>query len=125
GTLSATYKVALNGWSEPELLASSAGTVEFTWAGGSLRSAALDSSGAALQINVLTAQGEWSKGRLELTTGRMETPGGIYQITGTAGRQLNLKVRSGNARMYLLSGTLDQPRVVAVSTSDTQASLNP
>jgi len=125
GSLSATYKVNLTGSSEPDLLASIAGSLEFTWAGGTLRSAALDSSGTALQINVLTAQGEWSKGRLEVTAGRMETPGGIYQITGTAGRQLNLKLRSGNARTYLLSGTLDQPRVVAVSASETQASLKP
>jgi hypothetical protein len=125
GILSATYKVSLLGWSQSDLLNSAAATLEFTWAEGTLRNAALDSSGSELQVNILTAQGEWRKGRLELTAGRMETPGGIYQITGTAGRQLNLKLRSGNARVYQFSGTLDQPRIVAVSASETQASLKP
>jgi uncharacterized protein involved in outer membrane biogenesis len=125
GTFSATYKINLVGWSQAQLLSSSAGTVEFTWAGGSLPNAALDASGSSLQIKVLTAQGEWRNARLELTAGRMETPSGIYQITGTAGRQLDLKLRSGNTRAYLLSGTLDQPHVTAMSASETQASLKP
>ena len=125
GTFSATYKIKLLGWSQSQLLASAAGTLEFTWAGGTLRNAALDSSSSSLQVNVLTAQGEWRNSRLELTAGRMETPSGIYQVTGTAGRQLDLKLRSGNAHAYVLSGTLDQPRVTAVSASDTQASLKP
>ncbi|MBV9085963.1 MAG: AsmA family protein [Acidobacteriaceae bacterium] len=125
GTLSATFKLRCFGWSQSELLSSAAATLEFTWAGGTLRSAAFDPSMPALQMTLLTAQGEWRKGRLELTAGRMETPVGIYQITGTAGRQLDLKLRSNNARAYLVSGTLDEPRVAAVPASETQASLKP
>ena len=56
-----------------------------------------------------------------LTQSKMDTPGGIYVVSGTAslGRKLGLKLVRDPGHAFSIEGTLDAPRVSAVSAQET------
>lgn len=122
GTVAGTYRVSASGWTEPELLASTEAVMDFTWSDGILRHIALNGSGAPLRLRRFSGTAQWHDGRLEFKPSRMETPDGIYVISGTAGQQLNLKLQTRDAHAYTISGTLEKPHVTSLPTSETQVS---
>ena len=62
---------------------------------------------------------------LNIQEGKLETGGGIYQISGTAwkGRGLNLRMLKDDIHGFTVTGPLATPRVTAVGAPDTQAKL--
>jgi hypothetical protein len=81
-----------------------------------------------LRIRHLVARLLLRDGAFEIQEGKLETPGGIYQVSGTAslGRALDVKLsRGGGAHGFSISGTLTQPRVVQATFPETQAALKP
>jgi hypothetical protein len=68
--------------------------------------------------------------KVEIERGTMVSPGGTFEISGTAslGRVLDLKLtrnaEGAGATVYIISGTLAEPRV-ELTTAETQARLKP
>jgi hypothetical protein len=56
----------------------------------------------------------------------VQTPGGIYQLSGTASwsRVLDIKLAREGVRGFNITGTLNQPHVT-LTTPETQAALKP
>jgi hypothetical protein len=58
---------------------------------------------------------------------KLETTDGVYHVSGTAslGQKLDVKLVRGASRGFNITGTLSSPRVVPVSSTETQAALKP
>jgi hypothetical protein len=62
----------------------------------------------------------------ELTKGNLEGVSGSYEVTGTATRGQKLQMTLAHpGGGYVIDGTLSTPHVVAVTNTDTRASLKP
>jgi len=62
--------------------------------------------------------------RLEFQQSKIETADGLYLVSGTASLgRLDIKLTDRNSHGYAVSGTLESPRVTALSASETQAAL--
>ena len=66
-------------------------------------------------------------GKFEIEQGKLQTPGGIYQLSGTAsmGRVLDFKLARDGARGLNITGTVNQPHVAVSTAPETQAALKP
>ncbi len=126
GTADAQYRFNASGWTSADLLKSAAASLDFTWKDGSLRHLALaaarvpartDSSGA-LRINSFHGRAALRNGVFTISNAQMDTPSGIYEVSGTAtrARELALTFTQGRAQQrYNVGGTLASPRVQAVN----------
>ena len=65
--------------------------------------------------------------KFQIDAGKLDTPEGIYQVSGTASlsRTLDIKLLRQTAHGFSITGSITEPRVAVVSTSDTQAALKP
>ena len=72
-------------------------------------------AGQALRFSRFRGHASLKNGVVTLPPSKIETSGGIYQISGTASvkRVLSLKLALGSARRYSVEGTLQAPQVVA------------
>jgi hypothetical protein len=128
GAVDAVFHVTFSGWTGSELLSSTAGSLDFHWRDGMLRhlvlndplspgrkSAKRDTPGPTgpLRIKEFHGRATVRDGVFSITESRMETPDGIYLVSGTAskGRELDLKFTLNSARSYSVVGTLEAPRV--------------
>src|SRR6185436_14202903 len=61
----------------------------------------------------------------QIEPGKLQTPGGIYQVSGTASlsRVLDIKLAREGARGFNVTGTLNQPHATLSATPETQAAL--
>lgn len=125
GTLGGTYRVMMAGWTGEDLASSAEGTFNFDWRDGTLTRVALDSDGAALRLKRFSGQLRLRDSRLEVAASRIETPGGIYVVSGSASlqRRLDLRLERQGAAGYTLSGTVEDPQVTLLPASETQAAL--
>jgi len=125
GQATASYKGSASGWDSAQLLSSAAGTAKFDWRDGVLPHFSLNSDGKPLLLRRFTATADLSKGVLKLGEGKLEAPGGIYQVSGTAslGRELGLKVVRDGGREFSVGGTLEKPQVTLVGGRDAEAKL--
>jgi hypothetical protein len=86
-------------------------------------------AGSDRPLAVRHFDGRWRlhNGSLEIHGGRLETPEGVFDLSGTAsfGQVLDLKLARDGAPRFDITGTVTQPRVAAVSTAETQAALKP
>ena len=64
-------------------------------------------------------------GKFEIQEGKLETPTGIYQVSGTASltRVLNLKLTREGGPGFNITGTLMEPHVSPILTPETRAAL--
>lgn len=123
GRLSGSYKFSASGDTAAELAASALGDFEFDWRNGVLHHVALRGA-APLRLRRFTGALQLRDARLTFAAGRMETPEGIYTVSGSSSfaRTLDLKLE-GAAHSYLVTGTLAQPRVTMPPA--TEAALKP
>ncbi len=122
GRIGATYRVTAAGWDASHLRSSATGSVIFDWQDGTLPHLALNGGPAPLKIGRFQGELTLSEGELAFKPSRMETPGGIYQVSGTASldRQLDLKLMRGKSESYGIGGTLEKPRVTPAPPPETQ-----
>ncbi|MGI9104506.1 MAG: AsmA family protein [Terriglobales bacterium] len=127
GRANAKFEVAANGWNAEQLRASAAGSVVFDWSNGSL--ARLTLNGAPPPLKITQFHGELSlrDGQFTFSASKMETPAGIYVVSGTASldRELELRLARGKTQIIDVTGTLDNPHATAVTIPATQAALKP
>jgi hypothetical protein len=75
----------------------------------------------------LAAQLSLHNGKFEIQEGKLDTPTGIFQVSGTASltRVLNLKLTREGAPGFNVTGTLTEPHVSPIVSPETQAELKP
>lgn len=125
GTLNGRYSVKMQGLSAPEFAESMDLSAAFDWNKGMIRAFSLDGR-SPLRMAGFTGTVRFADGKLEISQSRMQTPSGIYTVSGTASSSYNLELQltdaSGSA--YKVTGPLQKPEVVAVrEPRPTEASL--
>jgi hypothetical protein len=126
GIGNATYKFAASGSSPREMLDSATGSLQFDLREGLLPHITLAAGNPPLHIRRLSASLSLHAGVFQIQRGKLETPSGIYQISGTAslGQHLEVRLARSDARGFNVTGTLSAPHVLP-STPETQAALKP
>jgi len=127
GTAAANYDVTASGSSTAELFSSASGTIQVAARDGLLPHIALASAGNALRVNQFSGEFLLRHGSFEIQQGKLETPAGIYLLSGTASlkRTLDLKLMRDSVHGFNITGTLPELQVQPVILSETQAALKP
>jgi hypothetical protein len=127
GSAIATYRVKASGLDAAELFASAISTLKVDAHDGVLRHVALGDRGGPLQMRHFAAHLFLQAGKFEIQEGKLETPTGVYLVSGTASltRMLNLKLTCEGAPGFSITGTLTEPQVSPILSPETQAALKP
>jgi hypothetical protein len=127
GTASVEYHADTLGWTKAELLSNADAGFQLEARDGSLPHLTLAGDSSPLRVNRFVGRLLLRDGKFEIEQGKLQTPGGIYQLSGTAsrGRILDFKLARDGARGFNITGTVDQPRVAISATPETQAALKP
>ncbi len=127
GSATATYRVKTSGQDATELFASAVSTLTLDARDGVLRHIALAEGTGPLQMRRLAAHLSFQDDKFEVQEGKLETPTGIFQVSGTASltRVLNLKLTREGAPGFNVTGTLTEPHVSPILSPETQAALKP
>ncbi len=113
GTVDGEYSLTLAGLSAASLRDSASGSADFNWIAGSLRHLTLEGRGAPMTFSDFAGKVILQSGTFSLTNCKLQSSGTLYAVTGTAtyGRSLDLRLQRSGGPSYVISGTLDQPRV--------------
>ncbi len=127
GTAFADYRASASGVDAAELLSSAKANLRVEVHDGSLPHIALAEGNEPLHIHRLVGNFVLRDGRFEIQQGKLETAGGIYQLSGTASltRTLDLKLVRDGAPGFNITGPLTEPRVAPVKVQETRAALKP
>jgi hypothetical protein len=127
GSATAAYRMKASGLGATELFASATSTLKVDARNGLLRHVALAEGTGPLQMHRLTTHLALHDGEFEVQQGELETPAGIYQVSGTAtlARVLNLKLTDEGGPGFNITGTLTEPHVSPILPSVTRAALKP
>jgi hypothetical protein len=117
GRANATYSATSAGSNGEQLRASATGWVNFDWRDGSLAHLALDGGEEPLRIRQFLGTLSLSAGQLTFAPSKMETPGGIYVVSGTASldRELGLRLVRDKGLAYEITGTIEKPLIKALT----------
>jgi hypothetical protein len=127
GTATGTYRVKASGLDAGQLFASATSNLKIDARDGLLRHVALVEGSGPLQMHRLTARLLLQEGKFEIQEGKLETPAGVYEVSGTASltRILNLKLEREGAPGFNITGTLTEPHVSPILSPETRAALKP
>jgi hypothetical protein len=127
GTANVSYRATSQGWTEAELLSHAGASFHLEARDGSLPHIALAGESSPLRINRFAGLLLLRDGKFEIDQGKLQTTGGMYQISGTASldRVLDLRLVRDGARGFNITGTVDQPHVAMSPSPETQAALKP
>lgn len=127
GIGTATYQAAADGLTAGELMSSASAAVKFEASGGMLPHIVLSSGAAPLRMRYFIGRLLLRDAEFEIQEGKLDTPDGVYQVSGTAtlGRDLNLNLMRAGARSFSITGPLTEPRVTEANPSETRAALKP
>jgi hypothetical protein len=130
GTAGGTYQITASGAASSDFWTSAEGIVQFDVRDGMLPHLLLVSDGDPLKIERLQGRAHLQTGKIEIKEGRLDSPAGEFQLSGTASlsRELDLKLTgkpdaAGSAKTYAVGGTVAEPRVTQVASPETQAQL--
>lgn len=127
GTATAGYQAKTSGLSAAELFSSADATLDVEAHDGVLPHIELKDPSGPLRIRHLAATLILHNNTFEVRDGKLETPGGPYQLSGTASlkQTLDLKLIRSGAPSFSITGTLTRPRVALATTKETEAVLKP
>jgi AsmA family/AsmA-like C-terminal region len=127
GTANVEYRAETSGWTKAELLSNADAGFQVEARDGSLPHLALAGESSPLRVNRFVGRLQLRAGKFEVDQGKLQTPGGIYQLSGTAslGRVLDFKLTRDGVRGFNITGTVEQPRVAVSTAPETQAALKP
>ena len=127
GSANVAYRAATLGWTEAELLSHADASFHVEVRDGSLPHLMLAGESSPLRVNRFVGQLLLRDGKFEIEPGKLQTPGGIYQMSGTASmsRVLDIRLARDGAGGFNITGPLNQPRVAISTTPETQAALKP
>lgn len=127
GTLSAAYEVSASGTNLSQITTAALGKLKVEVTDGSLPHIELANGEGPLRIHRLATLLRLRDGAFEIEEGKLESPSGIFQLSGTAsfGQALNVKLVRDTRQGYTITGTLPEPKVAPAVLSDTRAALKP
>jgi hypothetical protein len=129
GTAKAAYQATTSGLGAAELFSSANATLQVEARDGLLPHIALASGTGPLRMRRLVGRLLLRDGNFEIQQGKLETAGGIYQLSGTASleRILDLHLVRDGTHGFNITGTLTEPHVEPVTaiTPETRAALKP
>jgi uncharacterized protein involved in outer membrane biogenesis len=127
GTANLNYRASTAGWSRAELLSSADVSLQVEARDGALPHLALGVDSAPLRISRFIGRLLLREGKFQIDQGKLQTPSGIYQLSGTAslGRVLDIKLSREGMQGFSITGTLTQPHVTINTAPETQAALKP
>ncbi len=127
GTGNGIYHVNTAGYATSELLSAAEGAMQFEMRDGTLPHIALISGSGAMHVHRFKGRMVLHDGQLQIEPSKLEAASGIYQVSGTAslGRALNIRIVRDGSHAFNVTGTVNEPHVVAVSGPETQAALKP
>jgi hypothetical protein len=127
GIAFANYRASATGVRAAELLSSAKANLQVEVRDGLLPHIVLAEGNEPLHIHRLMGNFVLRDGRFEIQQGKLETAGGIYQLSGTASltRTLDLKLVRDGAPGFNITGPLTEPRVAPVKAQETRAALKP
>jgi hypothetical protein len=134
GTAGGTYRLTASGTDSAAFWQSAEVGLQFDLRDGVLSHISLASDEGPLRIARWQGRARLRDGKIEIEKGRLVSPAGVYEVSGTAslGRALDLQLtrstgvsaaRAGSLA-YNITGTVAEPRV-ALTTPETQARLKP
>ncbi len=125
GSVDATFSLSLSGLTAAKLKSTAGGTADFTWNNGALRHVSLDARGAPVAFSKFTGKLALQNATFTFSNGKMLSGGASYAVKGTASydRSLAMKLERSSGPSYVISGTLDNPRVQTVTAPAAEASL--
>jgi hypothetical protein len=127
GTTGGTYQFAASGADSADFWKAAEGELQFDLRDGTLSHISLASEEGSLRIARWQGRARMRGGNIEIEKGKLISPAGAYEISGTAslGRVLDFKLTRGTEMKpaYRITGTVAEPRVTA--TPETQARLKP
>jgi hypothetical protein len=123
GRVNAAYQIAASGWDASALRDSATASATFAWRDGSLAHLTLNGDSGPLQLRRFQGELALADGELTFKPSRMETPGGIYTVSGTASldRELGLRLMRDKSDGFDVTGTVEKPRVTRAVLPTTQA----
>jgi uncharacterized protein involved in outer membrane biogenesis len=124
GTAGGNYQITESSMDGAAFWQAAEGTLQFDVRDGALPHIAL-ARDEELRVMSWNGHARLHAGKIEIEQGKLVSPVGAYEMTGTAslGRALDLKLTRAGAG-YSITGTLAEPRV-EMSTAETQARLKP
>lgn len=127
GTATATYHAAASGLDAAELYSSATAILQVEASNGFMPHIELRNFSSPLQLHHFEGSLILRHAELGFENAKLETPDGIYQLTGTASlnRVLKLKLVRSGTRGFNITGTLRQPIVSITAIPETQAALKP
>jgi AsmA-like C-terminal region len=114
GTIDGEYTLGVAGATASAIRDSASGTANFKWTAGSLRHVALDPKGTPLTFSSFDGQAVLRNGTISCQGCKLQTAGGLYDVTGDANFNRTLAARienSGKGVVYVISGPLEKPIV--------------
>jgi hypothetical protein len=135
GTAGGTYQFTASGADSAAFWESVEGGVQFDLRDGVLSHISLASDDGPLRIARWLGGAHLRGGKIEIEKGKLVSPAGTYEISGTAslGQVLDFKLTRGTevkpvragSLVYSITGTVAEPRVALTPTPETQARLKP
>jgi AsmA family len=127
GTATATYRASASGLIPSELFSSASANLQVDAVSGELPHFILASAAPPLQMRHLAAHLLLQEGRLDIRTGQLETANDMFHLSGTASltQVLSLQLLRDDSSGFSITGTLTDPHVSRVPSSETRAALKP
>jgi hypothetical protein len=127
GTANAKYHFAASGSTTLELLGSATGMLQFDVREGTLTHIVLTSGSEPLRMRHFTGRMSLQDSAFQMQEGKLETPTGIYQVSGTAfmNRKLDLRLARDGSHGFAVTGMLSAPHVSQANAPETRAALKP
>jgi AsmA family/AsmA-like C-terminal region len=109
---------------------SAEGTLQFDMRDGTLPHVSLPDGVDPIKITRFVGQAHLHAGKIEMKDAKLDSAGGKYQLSGAASLkgELDFKLTgtpTGAAAGYTITGTVTEPRVIRLTSSETQAKLKP
>jgi hypothetical protein len=133
GTGSVTYQLTASGADATAFWQSLEGGLQFDLRDGVLSHIALATDEQPLRVRRWQGHAQLHDGKIEIEKGKLVSPAGVYEISGTAslGRVLDLKLAQAAdtqatgapSPVYSITGTVAEPRVALTPAPQTQAQL--
>jgi AsmA protein len=113
GTAGGNFDLDGTGDSFRQLLEHSDGKLQFVMRNGSLPHIEIPGSAVPLPVHRFAGELHLKKGAWEISSGRLESRDGTYQVSGTASPRsgFDFVLTRGDEQSWTLTGTLDKPHV--------------
>ena len=113
GNAEGSFEVDTSGGGIRELVGNADGKLQFVMRNGSLAHVQMPGVRGPLPVHRFAGVLRAKKGIWEISEGRLESRDGLYEVSGTAGREngLNFVLRRSDEQSWNLTGTLAKPHV--------------